>query len=146
MRSAAIPPFEPDPSELLAARERLQRQLNAGEITIETFSRAWRGLERPTSIATDKPDELCLRRAQKVLGDFGTLWRNPAVPDRLREESIREIFERFDVDGPEIVAVHPQPNENAWLLGFVAAREGRLPMQQVMGMVGARRFEAEITS
>ena len=146
MRSAATPPFEPDPSDLLAARERLQRQLNAGEITIETFSRAWRGLERPTSIATDKPDELRLRRAQKVLGDFGTLWRNPAVPDRLREESIREIFERFDVDGPEIVAVHPQPNENAWLLGLVAAREQRLLTQRVMGLVGARGLEAEITS
>jgi hypothetical protein len=79
-----------------------------------------------------------------VLGDFGTLWRNPAVPDRLREEAIREIFERFDIDGPEIVAVHPQPNENAWLLGLVAAREGRLQMQQVMGLVGARGFEPVI--
>jgi hypothetical protein len=33
---------------------------------------------------------------------FGTLWRNPAVPDRLREEAIREIFERFDVERPTI--------------------------------------------
>jgi hypothetical protein len=77
----------------------------------------------------------------KQLSDFGTLWRNPAVPDQLREEAIREMFERFDVDGPEIVAVHPQPNENAWLLGLVAAREGRLQMQQVMGLVGARGVE-----
>ena len=138
MRSAATPPSEPDPSELLAARERLQRQLSVGEITIETFSRAWRGLERPTSIAADRPDELRLGRAHKLLGDFGTLWRNPRVPDRLREEAIRDIFERFDVDGPEIVAVHPQPNENAWLLGLVAARERRLLTQRVMGLVGAR--------
>jgi hypothetical protein len=145
MRSAATLPSEPDPSEILAARECLQRQLNAGEITIETFSRSWRLLERPTSVATDKPDELRLRRAHKVLGDFGTLWRNPAVPDRLREEAIREIFERFDIDGPEIVAVHPQPNENAWLLGLVAAREGRLQMQQVMGLVGARGVGPRLT-
>ena len=60
------------------------------------------------------------------------------MPDRLREEAIREIFERFDVDGPEIVAAHPQPNENAWLLGLVAIREERLQMQRVMGVVGAR--------
>jgi hypothetical protein len=44
------------------------------------------------------------------------------VPDRLREEALREIFARFDVDGPGIVAAHPQPNENAWLLGLVAMR------------------------
>ena len=63
MRSQSHPPAEPDPSELLAARERLQHQLAAGEITIETFSRAWRGLERPsewssidrTSCASDAP-------------------------------------------------------------------------------------------
>ncbi len=88
--------------------------------------------------ATGRPDEVCLRRAHKVLSDFGTLWRNPAVPDRLREEAIREIFERFDVDGSEIVAVHPQPNENAWLLGAMRAKEERLRMQRVMGVVGAR--------
>lgn len=122
----------------MRGRSSLQRQLNAGEITIETFSRAWRVLERPTSSAPDKPDELRLGRAHKQLSDFATLWRNPAVSDRLREEAIREMFERFDVDGPEIVAVHPQPNENAWLLGLVSAREGRLQMQQVMGLVGAR--------
>ena len=146
MRSVVAPPPEADPSELFAARDRLQRQLNAGEITIETFSRAWRGLERRSSIAVEKPDELRLRRAHKVLGDFGILWQNPAVPDRLREEAIREIFERFDIDGPEIVAIHPQPNENAWLLGLVAAREGRLQMQQVMGLVGARGFEPPTSS
>jgi hypothetical protein len=63
------------------------------------------------------------------------------VPDRLREEAIREIFERFDVDGPEIVAAHPQPNENAWLLGLVALREERLRTQRVIELVGARGFE-----
>ena len=68
----------------------------------------------------------------------GTLWRNPAVPDRLREEALREIFGRLDVDGPEIVAAYPQPNENAWLLGLVGAREQRLLTQRVMGLVGAR--------
>jgi DNA invertase Pin-like site-specific DNA recombinase len=145
MRSASAPHVEPNLSDLSAARELLQRQLNAGEITIETFSRAWRGLERPSSIAVEKPDELRLGRAHKQLSDFGTLWRNPAVPDQLREEAIREMFERFDVDGPEIVAVHPQPNENAWLLGLVAAREGRLQMQQVMGLVGARGLKTSIS-
>ncbi|MFI5258794.1 MAG: recombinase family protein [Candidatus Limnocylindrales bacterium] len=138
MRLASAAPAEPNQSDLFAARQRLQRQLNAGEISIDTFSRGWKGLERPTSVAADRPDEVRLGRAHKQLSDFGTLWRNPTVPDQLREEAIREIFERFEVDGPEIVAVHPQPNENAWLLGLVAEREGRLQMQQVMGLVGAR--------
>ena len=129
---------EPDASEIAVARERLQQQLNDGEISIETFSRAWRGLDRPRRTAQQPPDEVRLQRARHVLSEFATLWRNPAVPDGLREEALREIFARFDVDGPESVAVHPQPNENAWLLGVVAAREQRLPTQRVMGLVGAR--------
>lgn len=60
------------------------------------------------------------------------------MPDRLREKAIREIFERFDVDGPEIVGAHPLPNENARLLGLVAVRKERLHTQRVMGVVGAR--------
>ena len=120
----------------MVARERLQRQLAASEITIETFSRAWRGLERPVRPVDGRPDEMRLRRARQQLSTFGTLWRNPAVPDRLREEAAREIFDRFDVDGPEIVAAHPQANENAWLLGLVASKEERLRPQRVMGLVG----------
>ncbi len=146
MRSTAMLPAEPDPAAIAAARERLQRQLAAGEITIETFSRAWRGLERPTRLVESRPDEVRLRHARQQLSDFGTLWRNPAVPDRLREETIREIFERFDVDGPEIVAAHPQPNENAWLLGLVAVRQDQLRSQPVMGLVGARGFEPPTSS
>ena len=146
MRSQTVAPAEPDPSELLIARERLQHQLNGGEITIETFSRAWRGLERPRRLTQDRPDEVHLRRAGQLLSEFGTLWRNPAVPDRLREEALREIFSRFDVDGAQIIAVHPQPNENAWLLGLVAAREQRLLPQRVMGLVGARGFEPPTSS
>ena len=102
------------------------------------FSREWRPLERPAIRLEARPDELRLARARRALSEFGTLWRNPAVPDRLREEAIREIFERFDVDGPEIVAAHPQPNENAWLLGLVAVRQERLRTQRVMELVGAR--------
>ena len=141
LRSQTVPPAEPDPSELISAREQLQRQLNSGEIAIESFSRAWRALDRPKRVAEGRPDELRLRRAGKALMEFGTLWRNPAAPDRLREEALREIFSRFDVDGPEIVAAHAQPNENAWLLGLVGAREQRLITQRVMGLVGARGFE-----
>ena len=140
MRCQMNPPAEPDPSELVIARERLQRQLNGGEITIETFSRAWRGLDRPTRVAENQPDEVRLWRAGQLLSEFGTRWRNPVVPDRLREDALREIFGRFDVDRAEIIAVHPQPNENAWLLGLVAPREQRLLPQRVMGLVGPRGF------
>jgi hypothetical protein len=90
------------------------------------------------------PDELRLRRAQNLLMEFGTLWRNPAVPDQLREEALREILGRVDVDGPEIVAVHPVPNENAWLLGLVAIREQQLTTQREVGLVGARGGEARL--
>jgi hypothetical protein len=78
-------------------------------------------------VAENQPGEERLRRAVQVLSEFGTLWRNPVVPDRLREEALREIFGRFDIDGAETIAVHPQPNENGRLLGLVAAREHRLP-------------------
>ncbi len=59
------------------------------------------------------PDEPRLRRARKRLAEFGTLWRNPAVPDRLREEALHEIFTRVDVQGSQLLAVHPQPNESS---------------------------------
>ena len=48
---------------------------------------------------------------------------------------------QVDVDGPEIVAVHPAPKGNAWLLGLVAVREQRLTTQREVGLVGARGFE-----
>jgi hypothetical protein len=35
---------------------------------------------------------------------------------------------------------------DAWLLGQALMNAGLVPMQQVMGMVGARGLEAEITS
>jgi hypothetical protein len=79
------------------------------------------------------PDEVRVRKARSLLADFGTLWRNTAVPDRLREEALHEIFAKFDVRGPTLVAAHPQPNENAWLLGYAAMRQGK-----DVGMVGAR--------
>ena len=92
MRSETVPPAEPDPSELVIARERLQRQLNGGEITIEAFSRAWRGLERPRRVAEDRPDEVRLRRAGQVLSEFGTLL---AEPGRSRSASGRSAPRRI---------------------------------------------------
>jgi len=121
MRHATAAKREPDPAVLAERRTELQRQLAAGEIGIEAFSRGWRALDRPM-VVLNPPDELRLKRAHRHLSEFGTLWRNRAVPDRLREEAIRETFARFDVDGPTIVAAHPQANENAWLLGLVAQR------------------------
>ena len=141
MRGAEPVPAEPDPTAQAAAREELQGRLAAGSINIEAFSRAWRQLDRPVTSAPLLPDELRLRRARKVLAESGTLWRNPAVPDQLREEALREILSQVDVDGPEIVAVHPAPNENAWLLGLVPVREQKLTAQREVGLVGARGDE-----
>jgi hypothetical protein len=113
----------PEPVDVETARAELQRQLAAGELTIDAFSRAWRRTDRPAASAPALPDELRLRRARKRLAEFGMLWRNPAVPDRLREEALHEIFARVDVQGSQLLAVHPQPNENAWLLGLAALRQ-----------------------
>ena len=40
-------------------------------------------------------------------------------------------------DGPNLVAAHPAPNENAWLLGQAAMREGSLVMSEDVGLAGA---------
>jgi len=61
--------------------------------------------------------------------------------DRLREEALHEILLRVDVRGPHLVNVHPQPNENAWLVGLMAINEESVQMQEVMGMVGERGLE-----
>ena len=83
-------------------------------------------------------DELRLRRAEDLLRRFGDLWADPAVPGELRQESAHELVERIEVSGPDVVALHPQPNENAWLLGYAAMQDGSLLGQRQMGMVGAR--------
>jgi hypothetical protein len=73
MRTGEPPAPEPDPNEVAQSRERLERQLATGQITIETFSRAWRPLERSRQVARARPDEVRLRRAGRVLSDCGTL-------------------------------------------------------------------------
>jgi len=72
-----------------------------------------------------------------LLERFGDLWTDSAVPGELRQDAAHELFERIDVEGPDVVALHPQPNENAWLLGYAAMRDGSLTTQQHVGMVGA---------
>ena len=146
MRKRQVAAPASDPESIATARAELQAQLAAGAIGIEAFSRAWRRLQHPEKAEPMPPDELRLRRARDVLAEFGTLWRDPDVPDRLREEAAHELFVRFDVEGPRLVAAHPQPNENAWLLGRALLKAGLLPMQQVMGMVGARGFEPPTSS
>ena len=138
MRRAAPVTRMADRVDATEARAELQQRLAAGEISLQAFTRAWRQLDRPYPAEYGETDELRLRHARELLGKFGTLWRDRAIPDRLREEAIREIFERFDVDGPEIVTAHPRPNENAWLLGYAAARTGKLITQREVGLVGAR--------
>jgi DNA invertase Pin-like site-specific DNA recombinase len=138
MRQTRKPAPAPDPDALAAARSDLQAQLASGSISIEAFSREWRRLAHPAAMPSAPPDEVRLRKARKLIAEFGTLWRDPEVPDRLREEALHEILAGLDVRGPEIVAIHPAPNENAWLLGQAVLREELLLTQQDVGMVGAR--------
>jgi len=138
IRGATVEAIVPDLEAIGVERSQLQAQFAAGSLILEVFSRAWRRLDRPAALDRVQPDELRLRRGGRVLSDFGTLWRNPSVPDQLREAALAGILGRIDVDGPEIVAVHPAPNENAWLLGLVAVREQRLQAQPEVGLVGAR--------
>jgi hypothetical protein len=139
MRVAApAQPVAPGIDEAATQRQKLQEALAAGKLSLSAFSRAWRALERPKPFPVTPPDEIGLRRARKLLSDFGTLWRDPAVPDRLREEALLEIFARVEVDGPQVVAVYPQENENAWLLGFHATRKD-------VGVVGAKGVEPSLS-
>jgi hypothetical protein len=138
MRASYETPADPAPEPVnpAALRAELQDRLGRGEITIEAFSRAWRVLDGPlgpTRIVP--PDEQKLRDARESLTEFKTLWRDPAVPDKLREEAVAEIIQRLDIRGREIVGIHPQPNENAWLLGYAALKAGML--------VSREEYEAE---
>ncbi len=130
MRRGTAAPVAPDPELLRAGRADLQRRLIDGEIGLPVFNRDWRALDRPVALAGAAPDEERLRRARDVLADFGSLWRDVAVPDVLREGAATEIFERLDVRGSELVAVRPRPNENAWLLGYA--------YREKLELVGAR--------
>ena len=134
MRTVASSPVAPDPVRIEAQRAALQAGLATGTLTLPAFSRAWRLLDRPVAPQAAPPDELALRRARRLLTGFSTLWRDPAIPDRLREEALLELFTRVDVEGPQVVAVHSQPNENAWLLGYAT-------LHRHVGVVGARGFE-----
>jgi site-specific DNA recombinase len=138
MRRGTAAAVAPDPGLLRTARADLQRRLGDGEIGLAAFNREWRVLDRPMILNEATPDMERLGRARDTLADFGSLWRDVAVPDVLREGAATEIFERLDVRGSELVAVHPRPNENAWLLGW-ANREK-------LELVGARGLEAEVTS
>ena len=143
VQPVAVAPAVEDPA---TARAELQHRLAAGEISLNAFSREWRRLERPQPLqAPAQPDELRLRRAAKHLKRFGDLWSDPAVSGELRREAAHELFERIEVSGPQVVALYPQPNENAWLLGYAAMRDGSLTEQRHMGMVGARGVATTIT-
>jgi len=72
---------------------------------------------------------------------FGDLWVDPEVPGKLRQEAAHELFGRIDASGPEVVALHPRPNENAWLLGYAAMKDGSLMTQERVGMLGATGLE-----
>jgi hypothetical protein len=135
MRSAPpSSPAAPAADDIAGQRHALQEALAAGKLSLNAFGRAWPALDRPKSLPAVAPDELALRRAKKPLADFGSLWRHPTVPDRLREEALLEMFSRVEVDGAQVVAVYPQENENAWLLGYHSLRKD-------VGLVGAKGFE-----
>jgi site-specific DNA recombinase len=128
-------PPEPaaEPGDVIAARRELQRRLELGSVSLQAFTREWRRLDRP-AVIPQAHDETQLRRARGYLSEFGRLWRDAKVPDALREEAAREIFERLDVADGRLAAVYPRA-EHAWLLGMSATKYGKLEL------VGARGFE-----
>jgi DNA invertase Pin-like site-specific DNA recombinase len=129
--SKPAPPVDaPDAAQ---DRAELQDRLAAGRISLEAFSRAWKRLQRPTLLDRE-PDSEALKTARSYLEAFGALWRDPAVPDELREEAAREVFERLDLFGGRLVAVYPRA-EHAWLLRMAAKKSRELVL------VGAKGFE-----
>jgi hypothetical protein len=119
-------------------RAELQGDLAARRISLDAFSRAWRALDRPVSLARD-PDREALEQARRYLADFGSLWRDDDVPAELKEEAAREIFEQLDLVGERLVAVCPRA-EHAWLLGMAAKKSDDLVL------VGARGLEPPTSS
>lgn len=81
----------------------------------------------------------CVYRRLNCLADFGALWRNDDVPAGLKEEAAREIFERLELVGERLLAVHPR-TEHAWLFGMAATKSEDLVL------VGARGLEPPTSS
>ena len=120
-----LPAPEParDEARIAERKAELQRQLAAGTVRLEHFTREWRQLDRPVAISTRLATAQQLSRARELLRDFGGLWRNVDVPANLKEQAAREIFNKIELDGPAVVAVHPR-EEHAWLLGMHAKKAG----------------------
>ncbi len=135
--STTDPRVDDDEADQAQRRTELQRALAAEQMSLETFTRSWRALERRPSITCD-PDREALETARRYLADFGALWRDPDVPAELKEEAAREIFDKLDVLGDRLVAVHPRA-EHAWLLGMAAKKS------EDVVLVGARGFEPTVT-
>ncbi len=136
--STTDPRVDDDEADQAQRRTELQRALAAEQMSLETFTRSWRALERRPSITCD-PDREALETARRYLADFGALWRDPDVPAELKEEAAREIFDQLDVFGDRLVAVHPRA-EHAWLLGMAAKKSEDLVL------VGARGLEPPTSS
>lgn len=115
---------EPEP-DLSAEREELQLRLAAGAISLDAFTRQWRALDRPIRLNRRQATADQLKRAGALLADFGSLWRDVQVPAELKEQAAREIFDKIELSGREVVAVYPRA-EHAWLLGMAAAKAGRI--------------------
>ena len=64
----------------------------------------------------------------KPSGTVGGALANPTIPDRLREVAPHEIFARVEVQGSQVLAVRPQPNEKR-----VVARAGGAPRGAACG-------------
>ncbi len=124
---------EPDTVERTEARRELQRRLERGAVSLETFSREWRRLDRPIPLPIG-PSEDELVRARAFLQQIGQLWKDSDVPAELRQEAAQVIFERLDVHGPRLVAAYPR-GEHAWLFGMAAKK------REDLVLVGARGLE-----
>ncbi len=138
MRQFRPPAEPPDPDSLASARAELQAQLAAGSIGIEAFSRAWRRLERPEPAGGNTAGRGAASQGSRSSwpssARSGVIRRCPIAFASKPSTNVRPLRCR----GPELVAAHPQPNENAWLIGQALMNAGLLPTQLVMGMVGAR--------
>jgi hypothetical protein len=83
-------------------RSELQRQLGAGQIDVDRFSRAWKALDRPTPLIARQGALQQLEQARTLLSHFGELWRDLDVPAALKAQAAREIFERIELDGSRV--------------------------------------------
>ena len=110
---------------LVRALSNLRKQHLWGDVSDEDYMRERKSIQqeidslKPRREATSLPD---MDRAAQLLQDIPQLWAHPGTTDHQREAMVRELLTKAEVQGPDLVAIEPNPVYRP-LFAYVA-REG----------------------